>query len=468
MRLNENIAYAKSILNKNGIDKDSDEYNDYLRIREICGRNNGYVGILTKLRFIDDVSDMDEIESIFNLLKDSNINVNKLNKLSYNEILEIFYEELSGKVDKSDVELIYKDNQYSYYRVYTHKGILKMGSPAWCLKTKSNWDQYQEKYPEQWVIVDNRHKKSLLSPDSNYLENYSNLKKPWIRYGISVKNNGGSVSWIGNDDNNGEINMKPQSWTFFGVICTLVNLVNNNNKSYYDSFAGCEKVNKAWHKVVNKDRFLNRMKMSKYKFNQEDELYVKFSKSYSFLPVILILNTYGFRIVFPTDKKHKGDTIFNKTVKLSSKYTMEVILDYIKDKNDIYFDGIKLNNDLVTIEDIKNKTTKSGKKQFLDQLGKWLIYDRNEHYYLIVNTDVDELEISTHTFINYNYEMENPIAWYIDKSKMKPEFMKEIKDFHKQVIEHIKNNLQENVGEKEIENKPEEKKVKSFWNFFKK
>lgn len=56
MKLNENIAYAKSILNKNGISKDSDEYNDYLRIREICGRNNGYVGILTKLRFIDGVS----------------------------------------------------------------------------------------------------------------------------------------------------------------------------------------------------------------------------------------------------------------------------------------------------------------------------------------------------------------------------------------------------------------------------
>ena len=38
--INENIAYAKSILNKNGITQDSKEYADYLRIREICGNNN--------------------------------------------------------------------------------------------------------------------------------------------------------------------------------------------------------------------------------------------------------------------------------------------------------------------------------------------------------------------------------------------------------------------------------------------
>lgn len=71
--INENIAYAKSILNKNRITQDSKEYTDYLRIREICGNNNGYVGILTKLRFIDNVSDMDEISSIFDVLKNSNI-----------------------------------------------------------------------------------------------------------------------------------------------------------------------------------------------------------------------------------------------------------------------------------------------------------------------------------------------------------------------------------------------------------
>lgn len=50
MRINENISYAKSILNKSGINSESEEYKDYLRIRELCDKNYGYVGILTKIR----------------------------------------------------------------------------------------------------------------------------------------------------------------------------------------------------------------------------------------------------------------------------------------------------------------------------------------------------------------------------------------------------------------------------------
>lgn len=39
-RINENIAYSKSILNKKGITTDSELYSDYLKIREICGRKS--------------------------------------------------------------------------------------------------------------------------------------------------------------------------------------------------------------------------------------------------------------------------------------------------------------------------------------------------------------------------------------------------------------------------------------------
>ena len=91
MKVTENIAYSKSILNKLSINKDSDLYNDYLKIREICGNSNGYVGILTKIRFIDGVDDMDEIASIFEILKNSKMDIGKLNKLNYNDILEILY-----------------------------------------------------------------------------------------------------------------------------------------------------------------------------------------------------------------------------------------------------------------------------------------------------------------------------------------------------------------------------------------
>lgn len=462
MKLNENIAYAKSILNKREITNNSEEYKDYLKIREICGRNNGYVGILTKIRFVDEVNDMDEIESIFNILKDSKIDVNKLNKLSYDKILEIFYDELRSKVDKSDIELIYKDDQYSYYRVYTYKGILRIGSPAWCLKTKTNWDKYQESYPEQWVVVDNRYKKSLLSPDTHYLENYSNKSKPWVRFGVSIKiNDDNTASWLGNDDNNGEVSIKPQSWTFFGIMNTIFNLTNGVKKSYYDEFTGCEKVNEKWHKVKNKTKFINRLRLKENSIDEKDEAYVTFSKSYSFLPVILILNNYNFHIFFPTDKKYENK-FFNEHIILSNNLTKQIIFDYIREKNDIYFDGIKLKNNMITLEEIKNKKARSGKKQFITKIGKWLIYDRNEHYYLIVNTDVDEIEIPTFTINKTNFGMENPMAWYLDKSTMKPWKLPK-KKYQKEVIDYINSIEKENTTEKE-----NKKKVKGFWDFFKK
>ena len=52
IKVNENIALAKSILRKNGVAEDNE---DYLKIREIVGTAFSYVGILTRLRFVDNV-----------------------------------------------------------------------------------------------------------------------------------------------------------------------------------------------------------------------------------------------------------------------------------------------------------------------------------------------------------------------------------------------------------------------------
>jgi hypothetical protein len=38
MKINENIALAKSILRKSGVEVDSVEYKDYLKIRDIVGK----------------------------------------------------------------------------------------------------------------------------------------------------------------------------------------------------------------------------------------------------------------------------------------------------------------------------------------------------------------------------------------------------------------------------------------------
>ena len=43
-----------------------------------------YVGILTKIRFVDNIDDMEEIQSIFDILKNSKIDITKLNELHKN------------------------------------------------------------------------------------------------------------------------------------------------------------------------------------------------------------------------------------------------------------------------------------------------------------------------------------------------------------------------------------------------
>lgn len=452
--INENIAYSKSILNKKGIDKDTEEYKDYLKIREICGRNHGYVGILTKIRFIDELSDMDEIQSIFDVLSNSKIDINKLNKLSYDEILEIFYNELTSKVDNSDIELYYKDDQYSYYKVYTYKGILRIGSPAWCLKTKANWDNYQAKYPEQWVVIDNRYKKNLLSPDTNYMGNYSNKSKTWVRYGISIKSNSDdTITWTANDDNNGRVRFDPESWTFFGVMNTVMNLSNGVKKSYYDYFLGCEKYNNNWLKIKNKGTFLNRFNQSSDLLKYDDESYVMFSKSYSYLPIILSLSNTDIKIRFLTD--NKTEEFFNKPVVINNKKVKELILDYAKRMDDVLFDGIKVHNNLMTLEDVEKR------KQFVKKIDNWLIFNRNKNFYLIVNLDIESgIEVTSISKNGVNNDMKNPFAWYLDKKTMRP-YDSKIKDIQKPVIEYLKSSN----GDEE-DNK-EDRKVKGFWSFLK-
>lgn len=461
--INENIAYAKSILNKNGITQDSKEYADYLRIREICGNNNGYVGILTKLRFIDNVSDMDEISSIFDVLKNSNIDINKLNNLSYDDILEMFYDELNSEVDKSDIELIYKDDTYSYYRVYTYKGIMKIGSPAWCLKTKSNWDSYQSKYDQQWVVIENSYKKNLITPDNNYLQSYSNVKKPWIRYGVSVKiNDDNTINWIGNDDNNGILKGNPDSFTSFGIICTIFNLIKGKKISYYDRFIGCENINNnSWHKVINKESFFSWMRLDDKMFISS-EIYVRFSKNYEFLSPLLIFKDSSITIFLPSKNVNISPT------SLKSEHIKKIIIDYVKRSDSIYFYGIKLANNLMTMEDIQNEN------KFVTKFGKWLIFENSERHYIIVNGEYNDnvdFPISNSIFesiIDFN----NPVAWYIDKKNMKPVFQKfnenlstyvPIKEYHTEVIEFLKKNYPSTIEE----NPKEEKKVKGFFDFLK-
>lgn len=376
MKINENIAQAKSVLKRNNL-TETDE--DHLKIREIVGTSHGYIGILTRLRYVDVVTDMNEIQSIFELLKNSKIDIAKLNKMSYSEILDIFYDTIIGdSSNEADIKLILKDDCYSYYRVYTYKGILYIGSPTWCLKTKSNWDAYQEKYPEQWVVIDNRFVKKIITPNNNYMKNYS-TNTGYIRYGISVKkNDDGTFTWVANDDNNSVATFKADSYTFFGVMCTIRNLTYGVIEPFYKNFDGCENIGKSALKVTDKKEFFNLLKIPD--FTGDSDIYVYLSKSYS-APVRIILYNDNFIrgvVLANTDGSQKYiDYIKDLYISFNESTLFH---KYLEDKKDQTLFGALIKLGKMTIEQAQSD------KKYISQIGKWLIFDRNENYYLIVNS----------------------------------------------------------------------------------
>jgi len=452
--IKENVALSKAILNRQGITTESPEYSDYLKIREICGSGHGYVGILTRLRFQDGITDMDEIQSIFDILKNSKIDVGKLNKMTYDDILNTFYDEFKTSEKNEDYEVIFKDSEYTYYQVHTYKGIMKTGSPSWCLKTKSNWDKYQSVYPKQFVVVNNKYKNRLAVPEDDILSTYSS-KKGFVRFGISINDsNETSVKWTACDDNNRNCKFEPEDWTFFGVMCTLLNILAGINKSYWDEFRGCEKVEgtKTWHKLVNRDRAYDWLKIPKDYFDKDAELYVTLSQTYSSYPVMIVLDDTYPRGFYPTYKEHEV-----KYATLSGLGSKKIFEDYVRRSNSDLYLGVKLKLGLTTLEQIKER------KKFITTIDKWMVFDRNENYYLVVNSNPDQYSVPTLTFKQAQEDIDKePVFFYLNKSTLVPHSRQgksiPIRDYHKLVIDGLKG------GSKQ----EDPKAVKSFWDFFKK
>jgi len=464
-RINENIAYSKSILNKSGITPDSEEYQDYLTIRKICGSNNGYVGILTKIRFVDGVTDMDEIESIFNVLKNSKIDINKLNKMSYNQILDIFYDEFSDKGDNTDLELVYKDSQYSYYRVYTYKGILKIASPAWCLKTKSHWDNYHSKYPHQWVVIDNRYVKNIITPENNYLQNY-NSTKGWIRYGISL--NPTDWSYVAFTDNNNGVRHSNSSYTFYGVLFTILNLEMGHMYSYWHELPGCEHLSgtKTWQKVVDQKVFCHNMNLPEDYLDDNEEIYIVCSETYSSRIGIILFNNSLPKVLYPVESTKVRDLTFSN---LAGSISKSLIENYALRSNDTLYYGIKLIKGQITMDDFEFD------KRFISKVGKWLIFNRNSDYYQVINTEMNSYEIPTYCLNASAFNMGNPMYFYVHKHNFEVyntqpsdynEYATDVIQFLKQrTIEEYKKTTKETDTKKAEPEK--EKKVRGFWDFLK-
>lgn len=407
IKINENIALAKSILRKNNL---SEKDEDYLKIREIVGTDYSYVGILTRLRYVDNVTDMDELKSIYDVLKNSKLDLGKLNRMSYEQILDTFYDQLTSTSNK-DFELIYKDNSYSFFRVYTYQGILEIGSPAWCLKTKSHWDDYQSKFPEQWVAIENRYLKNIVTPNNNYFtDQYRNTNKAWVRFGVSIRHNDNdTITWLAHNDNDASVSGKVSSYTSFGVLATIINLSRGHKKSYYQRFYSNEYIRDGVFKITD-DYTWERLGV-KPPDNDNDVNYLYFSKSYSNVPYILRLRVDSFPFLRVLNDKPNTSTEVEE-----GGSGFNAIKDFVQNKRNTSYVGIRIKLGLTTKEIVRENPS------FVTEVGQWFVFNWNDDYYIVVDTEIKKIFIP---LINikgeefWNDEDGNlPSFYFIDKNKM--------------------------------------------------
>jgi len=463
IKLNENIALAKSILRKNGIAEDNE---DYLKIREMVGTAFSYIGILTRLRFVDNVSDMEELKSIFEVLKNSKLDLGKLNKMSYEQILDTFYDQMTSP-SKEDYELIYKDNSYSFYRVYTYKGILEIGSPAWCLKTKKYWDDYQEKYPEQWVIIDNRYLKNIVTPNNNYFTNtYKNNSKTYVRYGISIKQEPDNISFVAHDDNDDKCELKPDNHTFYGVFYTTFNLSQGIKKSYYQEFSDdLEFVKDGIFKVIpGQNHIWNRLGVKPpQNLNEDDENYLFLSKSYSFVPIMLRIRKRSFPCLRIFNNNQKVMYLFSMG---KDGFAQKALNEYVQKPQNISYAGIRLKLGLTTVDELKKN------EDFVLQVGKWLVFHWNKDYFIAIDSELDDYVLpvmdlagNEHWTSHESEKVLLPMFYYIDKEKIVNSAVKIDTPESKEILRQLK--VKKPTPIKPVTTKEEEKPgfIKRFFGF---
>lgn len=182
----ESVTYAKAVLRKKDLDVNNPEY---LKICDITNKD-GFTDILTKLHFMSNV-DLNEISELYNALKSKKVDASKLLKMKYEDILTLVYED---ELDTdSDIILAFKYSDYNVYRVKTYEAGLKINSPAWCLKTKSYYDNYTSvRGGTNFVAIKERFSKKgtvLLPTPSDHNGNYENLHYPMSRIGLTLFRN---------------------------------------------------------------------------------------------------------------------------------------------------------------------------------------------------------------------------------------------------------------------------------------
>lgn len=144
----ENVAQARAILNRNRITYDNPIYQDILKNT----KRDGYTGFVTKMVFDLGVDKDDAIE-IYYKVKKTVTDAGELNKMSKEEVEKILVH------DEEDLgyKYLFTEDHYKVFKVDTYEGIMKISSPAWCLKTKSFWDDYTKtRKGMQFVVIQER------------------------------------------------------------------------------------------------------------------------------------------------------------------------------------------------------------------------------------------------------------------------------------------------------------------------
>jgi hypothetical protein len=180
----ENLAQARAILRRNNLDQSDERFQKIINATE----RDGYTGVLTKYVYSDGI-EIDEVLDLYKGLKEKSINLADIVRLSYDEVVDLVFTE---EIDSSKgIEFMFNHSGYNVYRVRTYEDGLKINSPSWCLKTKSNYNTYTiTRRGRNIVAIKNEYFKNgvlrLPVPDTYYGKNYNNSDKPEIRFGITI------------------------------------------------------------------------------------------------------------------------------------------------------------------------------------------------------------------------------------------------------------------------------------------
>lgn len=204
----------------------------------------------------------------------------------------------------------------------------------------------------------------------------------------------------------------PKNYTFYGVLCTILNFYRDVKKPYYQDFLGCSPLEgtKTWHKADDMKLLSKRLCLNEEYLSDYKEAYITLSESYSSSPVLLLFNSYSCYGFYPVSQSENM-----KYSDISGSISKSLFEKYALNSESLIYSGVQLKLKKITEEEITSNPA------FIKKIDKWFILDHNDNYYVVVNSDPGEsYHIPTKTLTTECWEMENPVFWYLHKEKNTP------------------------------------------------